>query len=419
MQTKKTILMIPSWYPSKEKPFQGTFFREQALILQEHYNFVVLRTVENKYFFLKYLLFMFLGKTKPSISFIKNDNGLQEYYLKFVSVKFFLIPYIIFKIKKRKGQIREGIGKLELKSENKIRFSNISRLYKKSLLPHFDCVYSLTTQDLVTLGKTFSDVYNVPHITAEHAPFPWPGTTLSDATVDAIESADAFLAISNDKIRQIAFQRVKLPRTFLVRNYCDESHFTLSKDNHTIKTFLIVAGNNLAKNYPLFFEAMEELNKIAEKDFKIIIAGYGASIGYDTHTEAFEKKVKELSIASKTTLIRSISREEIPHLYNKCDAFVLSSIEEGLPVCTLEAATSGLPIFSTRCGGVEDYVDDTIGRIVPISDYKGLANACNDFLNGDITFDNNYIRNKAVSLFGQAAFKKNMKLAFDYVMGKN
>lgn len=34
-----------------------------------------------------------------------------------------------------------------------------------------------------------------------------------------------------------------------------------------------------------------------------------------------------------------------------------------------------LPIFSTRCGGVKDYVTDRIGRLVEITDYTG---ACRD-----------------------------------------
>ena len=77
---------------------------------------------------------------------------------------------------------------------------------------------------------------------------------------------------------------------------------------------------------------------------------------------------------------------------------------------------SGLPVFSTRCGGVEDYVDDTMGRIVSITDYKTLAKHCNDFLNGTITFDSEKIREKAISMFGREAFVKNVSEVFDKVL---
>ena len=35
---KPTILMLPSWYPTKENPHNGCFFREQALAMQEKFN---------------------------------------------------------------------------------------------------------------------------------------------------------------------------------------------------------------------------------------------------------------------------------------------------------------------------------------------------------------------------------------------
>ena len=37
----KNILMIPSWYPTKTNPINGSFFREQALALASDFNFDV------------------------------------------------------------------------------------------------------------------------------------------------------------------------------------------------------------------------------------------------------------------------------------------------------------------------------------------------------------------------------------------
>jgi hypothetical protein len=37
----KNILMIPSWYPTKTNPINGSFFREQALALASDFNFHV------------------------------------------------------------------------------------------------------------------------------------------------------------------------------------------------------------------------------------------------------------------------------------------------------------------------------------------------------------------------------------------
>lgn len=39
--SRSTILMLPTWYPTKENPINGVFFREQAIAMQKDFNFVV------------------------------------------------------------------------------------------------------------------------------------------------------------------------------------------------------------------------------------------------------------------------------------------------------------------------------------------------------------------------------------------
>ena len=48
------------------------------------------------------------------------------------------------------------------------------------------------------------------------------------------------------------------------------------------------------------------------------------------------------------------AREDIPDLLNAADAFVMSSVIEGLPLALLEAAAVGLPCVATDAGGVRE-----------------------------------------------------------------
>jgi glycosyltransferase involved in cell wall biosynthesis len=48
------------------------------------------------------------------------------------------------------------------------------------------------------------------------------------------------------------------------------------------------------------------------------------------------------------------ARGDLPELFNAADAFVLSSVVEGLPLALLEAAACGLPCVSTDVGGVRE-----------------------------------------------------------------
>lgn len=414
---KKTILMLPTWYPSKENPFQGCFFREQALALTKNYNFVVAKYTTKAEIAFIYFIKKFFLLEKPKITFIQDDNGMKEYSI------FSRKPcFILWDLLKDRLDIvlfhkvlPDGIGLIENSTTKKHRNYVVNYIKKHNLLPDFDCVYSLTSQDISPLGKVFSDIYNVPHVTAEHAPFPWPGKVITDSAAEAIEKADAFLAISNDKIRQVLLQNINVDPIW-VGNLCDETKFVYKNEKHDIKTFLIVAANSFYKNLPLFIKSMEELKRISSVEFKIIIAGYNANKGYSKNAESLENAVKKSIINENTTMIQAVSRDEMSDLYNACDAFIMTSIQEGLPVSALEASMSGLPIISTRCGGVEDYVDDSMGRIFSITDYKGIAKACNQFLNGEIKFDNKAIREKAISLFGKDAFVERIsKVFFDVI----
>ncbi len=68
-------------------------------------------------------------------------------------------------------------------------------------------------------------------------------------------------------------------------------------------------------------------------------------------------------------------REDMPALMNAADAFVLSSVVEGLPLVLLEAAASGLPSVATDTGGAREIVAGEHGLVVPPRDPAALAQA--------------------------------------------
>jgi glycosyltransferase involved in cell wall biosynthesis len=65
-------------------------------------------------------------------------------------------------------------------------------------------------------------------------------------------------------------------------------------------------------------------------------------------------------------------RDDVSRLLAASDAFLLSSLHEGLPYALLEAMAEGLPVIVTDYPGAEEAVDDA-GVIVPPSDVLTLA----------------------------------------------
>lgn len=406
---KPRICLVTNWYPSVDNPYRGIFFKEQAIAVENNFDFLVFNYREKI-------------KKKPVRTITIKENGkeanITEYKIDvYLPLRLFILDKIeTFKRKYIKKNGEDGTGRYY----SKARIKYLNKLWKKILTglnEKFDALYCVDAQNEAMLLSIISQLTNKPYVVSEHAPFPWPGTVIADYQKKAIENADGILAISYDKIRQMQLQNVKLKNVSYIGNLVDETQFVIAnrKDN-SVKTLLIVAANSFYKNYDLFIEIMNRLTKITTTDFRIMIVGYASNKGYSKDTEILESKIRNSDFAEKVELIPEVPHSEIVSVYNNADVFVMTSIQEGQPVSALEAACCGLPVFSTGCGGVEDYVTEEIGRIYNMMDVESFANGLKDFVEGRITFDSEIIRNRIVSKFGKKAFVTNFTNVFNDVI---
>lgn len=74
-------------------------------------------------------------------------------------------------------------------------------------------------------------------------------------------------------------------------------------------------------------------------------------------------------------------RRDVPALLARADAFVLSSLWEGMPMAAVEAMAAGVPVVATHVGGTADAVEDQVtGMLVPPADPGALASALRTLL---------------------------------------
>jgi len=68
------------------------------------------------------------------------------------------------------------------------------------------------------------------------------------------------------------------------------------------------------------------------------------------------------------------ARSDIPRLLASADAFLLSSISEGIPLTLIEAMGAGIPIVSTDVGGISEIIEHGVaGLLAPARDDETLA----------------------------------------------
>ena len=67
-------------------------------------------------------------------------------------------------------------------------------------------------------------------------------------------------------------------------------------------------------------------------------------------------------------------RKDVGDLIQCYDAFLLTSVIEGMPNVVMESQLLGVPVVATRAGGTVDLIrDGETGLLAPIGDYQALA----------------------------------------------
>lgn len=141
--------------------------------------------------------------------------------------------------------------------------------------------------------------------------------------------------------------------------------------------FLAVGNPRPEKAFEDLITAAAEVGRWRpDATFSVLIAGTLSDNEYC-------KDVRRRAEASGIQGLRLLGyRRDVDRLYSAADAFVVSSRSEGLPMVLLEAMTAGLPIISTRVGGIPDAVPDCCGLLVEPNQPRLLAEGMVELLTG-------------------------------------
>ncbi len=83
---------------------------------------------------------------------------------------------------------------------------------------------------------------------------------------------------------------------------------------------------------------------------------------------------KELDIEDHVTFLGYVPDDKLPLLYSASDIFVLPAIYENFPFAILEAQATGLPVISTKVGGIPEFlVDNQNGYVIEPRDPTQLT----------------------------------------------
>lgn len=182
--------------------------------------------------------------------------------------------------------------------------------------------------------------------------------------------------------KKILIEREKHPadRINVIYDGIDVSYWTKKTDASTSSTvrgrwgynrdnivFTTVANLRAEKGIQFLIEAIPTvLQKHPNARFLLV--------GSDWMGGVLQDRCKRLGIEHVVTFAGF--RRDIRDIYEASDVAVLPSLDEGLPICLIEAMSMELPIIATAVSGVPELVvDGTTGFLVPSGDSEKLAEA--------------------------------------------
>lgn len=119
--------------------------------------------------------------------------------------------------------------------------------------------------------------------------------------------------------------------------------------------------------------AIDALAIVRERvaDATLWIAGTGSE------RQALADRAQRLGVADAVHFLGRVPNDEIPMRYATASIALNPTDVDNMPISVLEAFAAGVPVVSTRAGGVPWVVEDGVdGLLVDVGDAAGLAAAC-------------------------------------------
>jgi glycosyltransferase involved in cell wall biosynthesis len=192
-------------------------------------------------------------------------------------------------------------------------------------------------------------------------------------------AAQAVVTVSNANAHWIAGTfGVPLERIHVIPCGVDTDQFRPAADRApagarasgaAVPLIVCVARHVRVKNLVLLLEACALLQQGATP-FRCVMVGDGPLRG------ELEEMCERLGLRTCTQFTGALDQSEVLKWWQRATVAVLTSEDEGMPVCLMEAAACGVPAVATAVGGVPELVrDGETGLLAPPGDAEGLASA--------------------------------------------
>lgn len=135
-------------------------------------------------------------------------------------------------------------------------------------------------------------------------------------------------------------------------------------------------------------------NDLRRTDYTLNILGEGSE------KENLIKLTDKFGVLNKCVFFYGlVSEERKLELLTNSDFHILNSDDEGFSVVTAEAILYGIPVIATKCGGPEDFVNETTGILIERKNIEELKKAIIFMLDNSWKYDKHKLHEFGKSMF--------------------
>lgn len=366
------ILWLASWYPDAFEPYNGDFIQRHAQAVANLVAIDVLHIPQKSSTIISHAY-------KKITTLTPTSNECVAYF-----------NYTPF-----------GIQWLD-----KLRFNSTYLQFGKTILQQYveqfgkpDIIHVHAPMKMGMLALYAKQKWGIPFIISEQA------SHYELAAPDNFFTRSKFYKIQTTKIfKQAAMvtnvsatigktiqQIFQLQKIHTIHNCVDTSLFyykpTIKKE---LFTFIHVSALGKQKNIAGLLDAFTTLN-IKYSKWQLLLVG--------PVNNELEELINTTSIKEKIILTKSATYKQVAYYMQQAHAFVLFSNHENFPCVVVEALCCGLPVISSRVGGVAEAINAENGIIVEPNNTAQLAYALENIIKHHNEYNSHNIALKAAQQY--------------------
>lgn len=362
------ILHLPKWYPNADDPQLGIFVQKQIRAVSPY--------------------------CKQSVLYIKSEENLEE---KYRIEENFVNNILEIRISYRKSQSRSK----QFIQLNKMYDLGMKKVESVAGIPSILHVHNLITPAI--WANKYAKKNSIPWILSEH----WSGFTQNSGLFKSkmkwerklwqwySEKAAYVISVSEFLKSSLLANKIGI-KHLVISNVVEGEYQPNSTQKSEIRMLIVGDMIDEVKNISGAIRAFAKLNNKVENLCLWVVGG-----GED-YTK-MQDLAKELKVESKVKFFGRLRNEEVLEIYNQVDFTLVNSRVETFSVVAAESLMAGKPVISTRCGGVEEFMDETKGFQIAIDNENELMESLEKMIISYKNFDPIYLSEFAQNKFSSKA----------------